>query len=252
MKLEAVSWDDPQGRTPLVAQLDPQTAVERGLPRPSECTVVVGMFWARMGSPLLAEKWQKADGSSYLSGTESRLKTPCTLSQGRTFCSIAGAKNRVRPRRSPDLNDKKRAAVASRFLPEVFKGPQPFYISAYATPGALKEPLKRDLRTICRAPTCQFRLADRPDVRTITTRWRSETIGWPRPCWRASPWETVPRPAPLPTPARTCRTPQRPVRGPRGRPQGACIGPEGGRDCGGGSNGDRHRARRHRQDAARE
>src|ERR1700689_5509178 len=38
-KLEVISWDDPQGRTPLVAQLDPQRAVERGLPKPSECDV---------------------------------------------------------------------------------------------------------------------------------------------------------------------------------------------------------------------
>lgn len=56
VKLEPVSWDDPQGRTPLVAQLDPQTAVERGIPKPSECDVVVGIFWARMGSPLPADK----------------------------------------------------------------------------------------------------------------------------------------------------------------------------------------------------
>jgi hypothetical protein len=36
-KLQAISWDDRRGRTPLVAQLDSQTAVERGLPKPSQC-----------------------------------------------------------------------------------------------------------------------------------------------------------------------------------------------------------------------
>jgi hypothetical protein len=81
-RLEAVSWDDPDGRTPLVAQLDPQTAVERGLPKPSECDVVVGIFWARMGSPLPIEKWQKADGSAYLSGTEYELEDAFNATPG--------------------------------------------------------------------------------------------------------------------------------------------------------------------------
>lgn len=43
-QLLPVSWDDPHGRTPLVAQLDPQGAVARGLPMPSQCDAVVGMF----------------------------------------------------------------------------------------------------------------------------------------------------------------------------------------------------------------
>ena len=82
VKLEAVSWDDPQGRTPLVAQLDPQTAVARGLPGPSQCDVVVGIFWARMGSPLPADRYQKPDGSPYLSGTEYELEDAFAASPG--------------------------------------------------------------------------------------------------------------------------------------------------------------------------
>ena len=73
VKLEAVSWDDPQGRTPLVAQHDPQSALARGLPPPSQCDVVVGIFWARMGSPLPVERYTKADGTAYQSGTEYEL-----------------------------------------------------------------------------------------------------------------------------------------------------------------------------------
>jgi hypothetical protein len=81
-KLEAISWDDPQGRTPLVAQLDPQTAVERGLPKPSQCDAVVGIFWARMGSPLPAGKYKQADGGPYLSGTAYELADAFAASPG--------------------------------------------------------------------------------------------------------------------------------------------------------------------------
>ena len=41
---------------------------------PSQCDVVVGIFWAPMGSPLPVEKYQKADGSPFLSGTEYELE----------------------------------------------------------------------------------------------------------------------------------------------------------------------------------
>ena len=107
VKLEAVSWDDPQGRTPLVAQLDPQTAVERGLPRPSECTVVVGMFRARMGSPLLAEKWQKADGSSYLSGTEYEIEDALHAEPGPDVLLYRRSEEPCWAARDPDLDDRR-------------------------------------------------------------------------------------------------------------------------------------------------
>jgi hypothetical protein len=82
VKLEAVSWDDPQGRTPLPAQLDPQTGVARDLTKPSACDAVVGIVWARMGSPLPAGTYQKTDGSPYLSGTEHELADAFAASPG--------------------------------------------------------------------------------------------------------------------------------------------------------------------------
>jgi hypothetical protein len=62
-KLEVVSWDDPDAPVPLDAYLTPQQAIDRDLPRPSECDVVVVILWSRMGTPLTY------DGQSYLSGT---------------------------------------------------------------------------------------------------------------------------------------------------------------------------------------
>ncbi len=64
--LEAVSWDDPLGPAPMVATLTPQEAVNRGLPQPADCDIVVVIFWSRMGTPLPASA---AAGTEYLSGT---------------------------------------------------------------------------------------------------------------------------------------------------------------------------------------
>lgn len=66
---EAVRWDDPTAPTAMPATLTPQEAVNRGLPKPSQCDGVVMILWSRMGTPL-PEDFRKADGSPYFSGTE--------------------------------------------------------------------------------------------------------------------------------------------------------------------------------------
>jgi hypothetical protein len=66
---ESVSWDDPTAPVATPATLTPQDAVNRGLPKPSDCDVVIVILWSRMGTPL-PESWRKPDGAPYLSGTE--------------------------------------------------------------------------------------------------------------------------------------------------------------------------------------
>ena len=66
---DVVSWDDPDAVPGLPAHLNPQEAINRGMPRPSECDVVIVIFWSRIGTPLPAE-FAKEDGSPYQSGTE--------------------------------------------------------------------------------------------------------------------------------------------------------------------------------------
>lgn len=51
-KLEVVSWDDPFAPLALDAYLTPQQAIDRHLPMPSQCDVVVVILWSRMGTPL--------------------------------------------------------------------------------------------------------------------------------------------------------------------------------------------------------
>src|SRR6478609_10057586 len=50
--LRAVSWDNPAGAVPLLASEHAQSAIDSMLPRPSECDIVVGIFWSRLGTPL--------------------------------------------------------------------------------------------------------------------------------------------------------------------------------------------------------
>ena len=69
LKLEVVAWDKPGAGTAMPAQMEPQEAIDRGLKKPSDCNIVVVIFWARMGT-LLSEKHLKPDGSRYRSGTE--------------------------------------------------------------------------------------------------------------------------------------------------------------------------------------
>ncbi|MFL7870751.1 MAG: SUMF1/EgtB/PvdO family nonheme iron enzyme, partial [Anaerolineales bacterium] len=69
LKLEVVAWDKPGAGTAMPAQMEPQEAIDRRLKKPSQCDIVVVIFWARMGTPL-SENYHKPDGSRYRSGTE--------------------------------------------------------------------------------------------------------------------------------------------------------------------------------------
>lgn len=66
---EPVAWDGAGGAA-MEATMIPQEAIGRGLPRPSQCDVVVLIVWARMGTPLSADWEKKPDGTPYRSGTE--------------------------------------------------------------------------------------------------------------------------------------------------------------------------------------
>ncbi|MDZ4767706.1 MAG: ATP-binding protein, partial [Chloroflexota bacterium] len=67
--LDAIAWDDPDAATPMLATMTPQEAINRGLAKPSDCDIVIVIFWGRMGTPL-PPVYAKPDGERYLSGTE--------------------------------------------------------------------------------------------------------------------------------------------------------------------------------------
>ncbi|GEM_PF-2356957 len=68
LDIKPVAWDKLMAGTALKAKLKPQEAINQGLPLPSECDIVVVIFWSRMGTPFTAE-----DGTYYESGTHWEL-----------------------------------------------------------------------------------------------------------------------------------------------------------------------------------
>lgn len=66
--IEVISWDDPDAPAPMLANLSPQDAVNRGLPTPAMCDLTVAILWGRFGTPLTQPL--KKDGTAYRSGTE--------------------------------------------------------------------------------------------------------------------------------------------------------------------------------------
>ena len=69
VNLECIAWDQPGAEVAMEAGLTPQESIKRGLPKPSECDLVIVILWSRMGTPLPAD-YTKPDGTAYLSGTE--------------------------------------------------------------------------------------------------------------------------------------------------------------------------------------
>jgi hypothetical protein len=69
IKLECIAWDQPGIAVPMEAALTPQKAIMQGIPKPSDCDLVVVIFCSRIGTPLPSE-YVKPDDSRFLSGTE--------------------------------------------------------------------------------------------------------------------------------------------------------------------------------------
>ena len=151
LKLEVVAWDKPGAGTAMPAQMEPQEAINRRLRKPSECDIVIVIFWARMGTPL-SEKYQKPNGSRYRSGTEYEF-----------LDGIYAARQTDRPdvlvyrRKKPlcvDLDDpgreekKKQWDLVEKFFAE-FRNPDfRSYYKEYDEPSDFKEMLEQDLRDI--------------------------------------------------------------------------------------------------------
>ncbi len=84
--LEAVAWD--KKGAPLLARMTPQEAVNLGLPLPSECDIVVVIFWARMGTPLPFPEYRKEKGEQYLSGTEWEYEDAIKSAKATTYPEV--------------------------------------------------------------------------------------------------------------------------------------------------------------------
>src|SRR5262245_58594789 len=70
ISVRVVAWDVVEASTPMLATMPPQAAINRVLPKPSECDIVIVIFWSRMGTPLPHPEYQKENQEPYWSGTE--------------------------------------------------------------------------------------------------------------------------------------------------------------------------------------
>lgn len=97
--LEIVAWDNEGAGTPMLATLTPQEAIAQNLPKPSDCDLVVVIFWSRMGTPL-PEDWVKPQALRYLAGTEWASLDARYLSgtEWEYFDALQAAENQNRPR----------------------------------------------------------------------------------------------------------------------------------------------------------
>jgi len=78
--LNIIAWDDLDASIPLEAKLTPQEAINKGLPKPSECDIVIVIFWSRIGTPFTDK-----NGQVYLSGTHWELLDALAAEHARTY-----------------------------------------------------------------------------------------------------------------------------------------------------------------------
>jgi LuxR family glucitol operon transcriptional activator len=67
--IDVVAWDKRGTAPPMLANLTPQEAISQGLPLPSDCDIVIVIFWSRIGTAL-PPQYTKRDGTYFNSGTE--------------------------------------------------------------------------------------------------------------------------------------------------------------------------------------
>lgn len=73
IKIEIAAWDKHGAESPMLANLAPQKSIEKSQLKPSQCDIVIVIFWSRVGTSLSIYEYVKPDGSPYLSGTEWEL-----------------------------------------------------------------------------------------------------------------------------------------------------------------------------------
>jgi hypothetical protein len=150
--LTLVSWDDPATPLPLLADRTPQQSINRHA-RPSDCDIVVFIFWSRIGTAL-PDECRKTDGTKYLSGTEWEFEDAINA---RPTPDILVYRRNERP--AIDLGDPQIAEKREQWgLLEKFfagfrnpDGSRRHAVAEYNTPSTFADLLKKNLRELIEA-----------------------------------------------------------------------------------------------------
>jgi hypothetical protein len=150
---DIVSWDDPASPTPMLASLTPQQAVDRGLPKPSECDFVVVILWGRLGTPL-ADSVRKPNGERYLSGTEWEYEDAISAKPQPEILIYRRTEKVLLDADDPELPSKQEQRKRVNEFFDRFRSADGSYtggVNTYGTPSSFAERLKSDLRKLLAA-----------------------------------------------------------------------------------------------------
>ncbi len=122
---EAVAWNQPLGKIPLLANIPAQSSVNWIKGEPAACDVVVIMLWSRLGSPAKEPDYAKPDGG-FFTGTEwefdNAMRASAASGQQRPKVLLYHRKDKPSVEMSPDneasilkqMEDMKQVAIFMR------------------------------------------------------------------------------------------------------------------------------------------
>ena len=146
VSIEAVAWDK-LGGPPMEANLTPQEAIRRGLPRPAECDIFVAMLWARLGTPVVIE------GEEYRSGTVWEYRDAMRAAEASGLPRVLVYRRTEKISLDPERDDFEETLSQYRSVKEFFSqfknvstGQITGGYNSYESPDDLREALERHLR----------------------------------------------------------------------------------------------------------
>jgi hypothetical protein len=145
---EVARWDDPNAPVGMPANLTPQEAVNRGMPKPSECDVVIVILWARMGTPL-PDTYRKPDGTTYLSGTEYEYEEAAAASHPPSILIFRRTSEVAINPDAADADDRLEQRRRVRRFFDRFRNPDGSWrggVNEYDSPQAFRDRLRSMLR----------------------------------------------------------------------------------------------------------
>jgi formylglycine-generating enzyme required for sulfatase activity len=192
--VETVAWDKPGADTPMLATMTPQEAISEQRPKPSDCDIVIVIFWSRMGTPLPPEYVKPEDGKRYLSGTEWEYLDAFRASQQKGRPTVLVYHRTEAPRFAaddPEIEEKLKQWQLVKTFFDSFRNPDDSIrsgINEYDTPDTFEKKLSGHLREIIHPLlTAHEAEAQVPDAETPSEAPPPERTHEP-PLWEGSPF----------------------------------------------------------------
>jgi tetratricopeptide (TPR) repeat protein len=152
LTVETVAWDKPGAGAPMLAAMTPQEAINQGLPKPSDCDIVVVILWTRIGTPLPREV-RKPDGTCYRSGTDWEYEDALQSDRKPDILVYRRTDKVLIEPHDPEIGQKYEQLRSVNEFFENFRNPDGSArrgYHSYQKPGEFKEQLEHDLKALVR------------------------------------------------------------------------------------------------------